>query len=65
MYTCIIEGCNNPVGAQNEVDVQVAIVVSNEPRICSDCYASDKQEIKDQITKALARYYNKDIELPF
>jgi len=62
---CLIEGCNNCVPPQDEVDIGVGIITSNEPPICEECYLSNDPEIQKQITEIIEDYKNKDDDLPF
>lgn len=59
---CLIKGCNNDVYPQNEVDVKVAIITSNEPPICEICFFSEDEEVQKQIEEITRKDNSK---LPF
>ena len=46
---CIIDGCTHYVPPQNEVDIGVGIMCSDETPICEDCYMSEDPKIQEQI----------------
>ena len=47
--TCFVDGCDNPVYPQDEVDVGVGTITSTEVPICEQCHTSEDPAIKIQI----------------
>ena len=59
MRKCLV--CEKPVYPQNEVDVQVGIIQSNEAPICEDCMNSENEFVQMDVDDAI-KEWNK---LPF
>ena len=60
---CLINGCNNDVYPQNEVDVKVVVISSNEPPICEDCALNPSEDVQAQIEHIISERQN--LKLPF
>lgn len=59
MRKCLV--CENPVQPQNEVDVQVGVIQSNEAAICEECATSDNEFVQMDVADAIERWAS----LPF
>jgi Zn-finger protein len=54
MRKCLV--CEKPVYPQNEVDIQVGIIQSNEVPICQECAMSENEFVQMDVADAIKRW---------
>lgn len=59
MRKCLV--CEKPVQPQNEVDIKVGILYSDEAPICEECATSDNEFMQMDVADAIERWAS----LPF
>lgn len=54
MRKCLV--CEKPANPQNEVDIQVGIIQSNEAPICEECATSDNEFVQMDVDDAIKKW---------